>query len=150
MIALGLDLSNLRVDTGGLLTLRNGNLILEALQGFLAGLFVNIGNNVLSEIKHTVQVAARDIKQHSQLRRDTARVPDVRYRSRQCDMPHALAANRGARHFNAAFFTDDSFVTRVLIFSTITLPVTGGTKNGLAEQSVFFRAKTAIVDRFWL
>ncbi len=148
VIALGLDLGDLGIDACGLLTLGDGDFIFETLQGLLAGFFVHIGDDVLGKIQHTVQVAARNIQQHSQLGGDAPRVPDVRNRRGQRDVSHALAADRGAGYFHAAFVADDSFVTGVLVFAAITLPVTGRAKNGLTEQPVFFRPQAAIVDRF--
>ena len=61
-------------------------------------------------------------------------------------MPHALAADRGARYFNAAFIADDTFITGVFILTAVALPVAGRAKNGLTEQAIFFRPQTPVVD----
>jgi hypothetical protein len=55
-------------------------------------------------------------------------------------MPHALAANRGARYFDTAFIANDAFIARVLVLAAIALIITGGAKNGLTKKSVFLRA----------
>ena len=63
MVAFGLDLGNARVDPRGLLAVRDGNIILEAFQRLLAGFLVHVGDDILREIQHTVQVATRDVQQ---------------------------------------------------------------------------------------
>ena len=58
VIALGLDLGDLGINACGLFALRDRDLIFKALEGFLAGFFIHIGDDVLCEVQHTVQVAA--------------------------------------------------------------------------------------------
>ena len=137
----------LAVDARGLLALGNGDLIFEALQGLLAGFLVHIGNDVLCKVEDAVEVAARDIEQHSQLGRDAPRIPDVRDRRGQPDVSHALAAHGGARYFDAALVADDALIAGVLIFAAVALPVARRAKNGLTEQPIFFRSQAAVVDR---
>ncbi len=94
LIAAGLDLGDLGVDDARLFALGDGDLILETLEGLLAGIFVHIADDVLGKIQHPVQVAAGDIQQHAQVGGDAAGVPDVGHRGGQHDMTHALAAYR--------------------------------------------------------
>ena len=54
MIALGLDLGDLRIDAGCLFALRDGDLILDSLRALLHFL-IDIGDNVLGEVQHTVE-----------------------------------------------------------------------------------------------
>jgi hypothetical protein len=70
--------------------------------------------------------------------------------SSEGNVPHALAANSRAGYFNAALITDDTFVTGIFVLTTITLPVSLGSKDGFTEQAIFFRSKTAVVDGFRL
>ena len=70
--------------------------------------------------------------------------------SGQSDMPHAFAPHFGTGHFDAAAVADDALIANFLVFTTITLPVLGGTENALAEQAVLFRAKCPIVNGLWL
>ena len=148
MVALGLDLGDLGIDLRGLFPLGHRNLVLEALKRLLAGLLIHVRHNILGEIQDSIQVAPRDIQQHTQLGWDAARVPDVRHGGCQPDMAHALAADRGAGHFDAALVADDSFVAGILILAAVALPIAGGAKDGLVKQSVLLRAQSAIVDGF--
>ena len=58
VITFSLDLGNLGINIRRLFTLRNGNFILNAFEGFVAGFFVYIGNNILCEVKHAVKITA--------------------------------------------------------------------------------------------
>ena len=73
-------------------------------------------------------------------------------RDRYCevDVTHPLAADDGARDFDAAFLADDAVVTDSLIFAAEALEVLGGTENTLAEESVRLRTLRAVVDGFRL
>jgi hypothetical protein len=62
-------------------------------------------------------------------------------------MTHALTPYQGSGYFNAAFIADDTFVTWVLVLSTIALVIAGRPKDSLAEQSILFRAESAVIDR---
>jgi hypothetical protein len=53
----------------------------------------------------------------------------------RCNVPHALTAHSGAGYFDTAFITGDAFVTGVLVFTAITLPIAGGAKDGFTEQA---------------
>ena len=128
----------LELMTAGLFAFGNGDLILEALEGFLAGILVHITDDVLGEVQHPVQVAAGDIQQHAQVGRDAARVPDVGDRSSQHDMTHALAAHGRAGYFHAALIAGDAFIAGIFVFSAVALPVAGGAKDGLAKQARLF------------
>ncbi len=129
-------------------TLGDGDFVFEALERFLAGIFIDVGDNVLREVKHAVEVAAGEIKQQPQVGRDAAGVPDVSNRSGKGDVTHALAADGGAGHFDAALVADDAFITGILVFSAVALPVTGGAEDGFAEEPILFRAQTTVVDGF--
>ena len=148
LVALGLDLGDAGVDGGSLFAFGNCDLVFEALQGFLAGFLIHIGHDVLSEVKHTVEVAAGNIQQHAHLRRDAAGIPNMRHRGGKRNMSHALAAHGRAGYFNAALFTSDTFIAGVLILAAITLPVSSRSKDRFTEQSILFRAKAAIIDGF--
>src|SRR5688572_32558356 len=62
MIATGLDFSDLGVNSGSLLALCDRDLVFNTLEGLGASLFVHIGDDVLCKVKHTVQVATRNIE----------------------------------------------------------------------------------------
>jgi hypothetical protein len=64
------------------------------------------------------------------------------------DVSHALAAHGGTGHFDTTLIANNAFITGVLIFTAVTLPVTLRTKNGFTEETIFFRAQTAVVNGF--
>jgi hypothetical protein len=68
----------------------------------------------------------------------------------QCNVTHALATNSGARYFYTAFVANDAFITGVLVFAAVTLPVTLGSENGFTEQAILFGSQAAIIDGFRL
>src|SRR5262249_52368915 len=131
-----------------LLTLREGNFIFQAFEGLLAGILVNVSNDVLSKVQHTIQVAARNIEQQAQIRGDATGIPDMRHRCRQTNMAHTLAADSSPGHFDAALIANDAFITGVFIFTAVTLPVASGSKDGFTEQTILLRPQPAIVDCF--
>src|ERR1700752_5404413 len=133
MVTSRFDFSNFGIDPCSLLTLGDRDLILDTFEGFVASLFIHIGNDILCEVKYTVEVATRDIEQHTQIGGDAARVPDVCNRCGKSNMTHALTADSRARYFHTALIANDSFITGVLIFTAITLPVTLGAKNSFTE-----------------
>ncbi len=148
LVTLDFDFGDFGVDHRGLFTLRNGDFIFEALESLLAGIFVNIGNDVLRKIQNAIEVAARNIKQQAQVRGNAPGIPNMRDRGRQGNMPHPLAADGSAGHFNAALIAGDAFVAGILVLTAITLPIAGRAKNRLTKQAIFFRPQAAVVDGF--
>ncbi len=126
------------------------HLFLQPLERLLAGILVDVSDNILREIKHTVEIATGDIRQQAEVAWHTARIPDVRHRCSQLNVPHALATNRRACNLNPALVARQALVADVLILPAVALPVAGRAKDGLTEQSVFFRAEAAIVNGFRL
>ncbi len=76
-VAPGFDFSDPGIDLVRLLSLGDGDLVLQAFQRFLAGIFVNKSDHILGEIQHPVQVAPGDIQQQPQIGGDAAGIPDV-------------------------------------------------------------------------
>jgi hypothetical protein len=70
------------------------------------------------------------------------------YRCRELDVPHALAANRRACNLDTALVTNDTLITDVFIFTTVTLPIPRRAKNGLTEKPIFFGAQASVVNGF--
>ncbi len=132
-------LSDLAVDLLDELAFGETDLIIQAFQRLLAGVLIHVGNDVLGKVKHAVQVAARDIQQQTQIRGNAPGIPDMRHRGGQVNMAHTLAAYGRAGNFNTALVTNNSLVTGVLIFSAVTLPIPGRSKDRFAEETIFFR-----------
>jgi hypothetical protein len=67
-------------------------------------------------------------------------------RGSQIDMPHALPSHLGAGYLDAAFITDNTFVTYLLVFTTIALEVLGRAEYLLAEKAVLLGLQSTIVE----
>ena len=141
---------HLGVDLSAQPLIRNANFLVQPVERLLARILINIGDDVLRKIKHTVQVAARYIQQDAHEGGHAAGVPNVRNRRSQNNVTHALAAHGSTRNFHAAFVALDAFVADVFVLAAIALPVFLRAKNSLAEQPVFFRPQAAVVDRLGL
>ena len=105
-----------------------------------------LGHEVGREVEHPLQVARRDIEQQAKSARRALHVPDVRDRRGQLDVAHALAANLGACHFDAALVADGAGVADSLVLAAIALPVLGRTEDALAEQAAVLRLQRSVVD----
>jgi hypothetical protein len=146
LLKLLLDLFDLLVNLGALLVFRLGELLVEPLERLLARVLVDMGDDVLREIQHAVQVPPADVEQKPQVGWHAAGVPDVRNRRRQLNVPHAFAADRRTGHFHAAFIADHAAMAHVLVLSAIALPIPRRSEDRLAEQTVLFGAQPAVVD----
>src|SRR5690606_29429018 len=122
------------------------DLAIDALEGAGTIVLVHMGDDILREIEHAIEIATADIKQQAEVARHAARVPDMRNRCRQFDVAHALTAYDRAGHFDAAFIADHAFVTDILELAAVTLPVARRPKDGLAEKAVLLGTQTAVVD----
>ena len=107
-----------------------------------------IQNNIAGEIQNPLQCSGRQIQDQSHAGRNSLKIPDVRNRSSQFNMSHALAADTGFCDFHAAALADDAFIADFLVFSAMALPVLGRSEDNLAEQSVLLRFQGTVVDGF--
>ena len=64
--------------------------------------------------------------------------------------PHAVTTDLVTGDFNATALTDDALETDTLVLTAGTLPGLLRSEDLLAEESVLFRAKGAVVDRLGL
>ena len=71
-------------------------------------------------------------------------------RGRQFDMAHALAADLGQGHLDAAFLADDAAVLHPLVLAAQALVVLDRAEDAGAEQPVALRLEGSVVDRFRL
>ena len=107
---------------------------------------VDRGHHVLREVEDPLQVAGRDVEQQSQAAGDALGEPDVGHRGGQRDVPHALTADLGACHLDAAPVADHALVADLLVLAAVALPVLRGTEDALAEQPVLLRPKRAVIN----
>ena len=118
--------------------------------GAVARILVHVGDDVLGEVEHALQVAWADVQQQPQPAGHALDIPDVSDRAGQLDVAHALAADAAVRHLDAALVADDALVANALVLAAGAFPVLLGTEDALAEQAVPLRTQRAIVDRLRL
>ena len=107
-------------------------------------------HDVLGKIKDTFEVSRRQVQQQPEAARDALGEPNVRDRSRQIDVAHALTADLGARHFHTAAVADDPAVADLLVLAAEALPVLRRTEDALTEQAVLLGPERSVVDRLRL
>ena len=98
-----------------------------------------VQNDIGGKVQHLLQGTGRKIQDQTHTAGDSLEIPDVGYRSRQCNMTHALTAYAGLGNFHAAAVADHAFIANLLVLSAMALPVLAGSENSLAEQTVLFR-----------
>ena len=69
----------------------------------------------------------------------------MRHRAGELDMTHALAADSSTSDLDAALIADDPSASNLLVLTAIALPILSGAKDGLTEQTVFFRPEAPVV-----
>src|SRR5690606_19871849 len=76
--------------------------------------------------------------------------PDVRHRRGQLDVAHALAADLGHGHLDAALLAHHALVLHALVLAAQALVVLHRTEDAGAEQAVALGLERAVVDGFRL
>ena len=107
-----------------------------------------INHHVILVIDHAFEIARGHVEHQADARRHALEEPDVADRHGQFDVAHALAANAGQRHFDAATVADDAAMFDALVFAAGTFPVLDGTEDAFAEQAALFRLERAVIDGF--
>ena len=123
---------------------------LEALNRGVAQSVINLHDEVLGEVEHSLQVPRGYVQQDSQPARDTLGHPDMRHGGRQRDVPHPLAPNLRPRHLYAAAVAHDPLVTDLLVLAAVALPVLRRAEDALAEETFLFGPQGAVIDRLGL
>ena len=107
-------------------------------------------HDVIFEIEDALEILERHVEQQTDAARQRLQEPDVRDRSCELDMAHALAPNAAERYFDRAFFADDALVLHALVLAAQALVVLDRPKDARAEQTVAFGLEGPVVDRFRL
>ena len=89
----------------------------------------------------------RHVQRQADARGHALEKPDVADRHGQFDVAHALAADAGERHLDAATVADDAAMLDALVFAAGAFPVLDGAENAFAEKAALFRLERAVVDR---
>ena len=105
-----------------------------------------ISDDIACKIQHLLQQAGADVQHQADAAGDALEVPDVADGSGQLNVAHALTADLGLGHFNAAAVADLALVADALILTAVALPVLGRSKNALTVQAVALRLQGTVVD----
>ena len=106
--------------------------------------------NIIREVQHPLQQTRAHIQDQPHPGRNPLKIPDMRHRRSQLNMPHTLTAHLGTGDLYAAFITNFALVTYLFIFAAVAFPVLLWPKDTLTEQAVLFRLERAVVDGFRL
>ena len=68
----------------------------------------------------------------------------------QFNVTHALPTNLGASYLYSTTLANNSLEAHALVLTAIALPVTSRSEDLLAEQAIFLRLESAVVDGLWL
>src|SRR5207302_319735 len=86
------------------------------------------------------------VEHEAEARRQRLQEPDVRRRAGELDVAHALAADLGKRHFDAALLADHAAVLEALVLAAKALVILDRPENLGAEEAVALRLERAVVD----
>ena len=130
---------------------------LEVRQRLVAGVLVDPADEVGGEVDDLLEHLRLELflrldagEEVGEPRTGAAQVPDVDGRCGQFDVAHAVAADLGAGHLDAAALTDDALEADALVLAAVALPVAGRPEDLLAEQAVLLGTQCAVVDRLGL
>ena len=147
---LGLELLHAGGDAAVALALEGldleTHLVLETGKVGVTAVFVDRDDHVGGEVDDLLEVFRRHVEQVAEAARHTLEVPDVRHRSGELDVAHALTAHRRLRDLDAAALADDALEAHPLVLAARALPVAGGPEDLLAEEAVLLRLQRAVVD----
>src|SRR5204863_455837 len=93
-----------------------------------------------------LQLLQLHVEQQADAARQRLQEPDVGDRSGQLDVAHALAADLGNGHLDAALFADDALVLHALVLAAQALVILDRAEDARAEQAVALRLEGAVVD----
>ena len=142
-------------DAGGegvfaILVLRFEELVLGQQLELLQRRQARLGDDVALEIEHALELLELHVEQQADAARQRLQEPDMRNRRGQFDVAHALAANLGHGHFDAALLADDALVLHALVLAAQALVVLDRTEDARAEQTVTLGLERPVVDRLGL
>ena len=147
--ALG-NVPDLALTLGLKLVALGDNLALQLREVGGTRLFIDIGADVCSEVENLLEVLRCDVEQVADSTRHALKEPDVRDRSGEVDVTHALASHLLARDLDAAALANDALVADALVLTAVALPVAGRSEDALAKEPVLLRLEGAVVNRLWL
>ena len=109
-----------------------------------------IDDAVSLEVQNALDITQRDIQNHTHARGKALEEPNMRHRAGQFNVAHAFTAHFGKGYFHAALFANDAAVLQTLVLTAQAFVVLNRSENFGAEQTIAFRLKGTIVNRFRL
>src|SRR5262249_3043088 len=103
-------------------------------------------HHVALEIEDALERLERHVEQEADARRQRLQKPDVRHRSGELDMTHALAPNARQRHLDPALLADDALVLHALVLAAQALVVLDRPEDARAEQPITLGLEGAVID----
>ena len=122
--------------------------VFDAFYGALFRIIVHLGNDVLREIEHAIQITSGYVQQEAKVGGNTPRIPHVCDGGSQGDVPHALSTHGGTCDFYAALLAGNSLEANILILTAVALPIPLWSKDRFAKQTILLRPQPAVIDRF--
>ena len=107
-------------------------------------------HDVVFEVQDALEILQRHVEQQADAARQRLQEPDVRDRSGEFDMAHALAPHARQRHLDAALLADDALVLHALVLAAQALVVLDRPEDARAEQAVALGLEGPVVDRLRL
>jgi hypothetical protein len=141
---------HLRAELGAVVLARLAVLLLVEEAADLELGLGRVHHHVGFEVQHALELAQRDVEQVADAARQPLEEPHVADRRRQGDVPEALAAHLGLRHFDAALVADHAAVLHALVLAAEALPVGDRPEDLGAEEPVTFGLERPVVDRLRL
>src|SRR5690606_30406368 len=105
-----------------------------------------VDDDVVLEVDDLLEVAGLHGQEGAQAAGHGLEEPDVDDGGGEVDVAHALAADAGVRHLDAAAVADDALVLGALVLAAGALVVAFGPEDALAEEAVLLGAVGAVVD----
>src|SRR5574338_452498 len=109
-----------------------------------------LDHDVALEIEDSLELLQLHVEQQADAARQALQEPDVRDRGSQLDVAHALAADLGDGHLDAALLAHDSLVLHALVLAAQAFVVLDRAEDARAEQAVTLGLERAVVDRLRL
>ena len=109
-----------------------------------------VGDDVLGEVEHLLELAGRQVQQRADLAGDVLDVPDVGAGGGELDVAHAVAAYGRLGDLDAAALAHLAGEALAAVLAAGALPVLLGSEDALIEQAVALRLEGAVVDRLRL
>ena len=132
------------------LVLRPQIIILGKELAILERRHARVEHDVGFEIENALEILQRHVEQKADARRQRFQEPDMRHGSGERNMAHPLAPHARQRHFDTAFFADDTLVLHPLVLAAQAFVILDRTEDARAEQAVAFGLERAIIDRLRL